>query len=482
MQQTPVSPLNDAPALCRLSAAELAAGYRARAFSPVEVTEAALARAEAINATFNAFTFLDPEGARAAARASEARWLKNAALSPIDGVPTTLKDIVWVKGWSVRYGSHTTPAAPFAADAPSVALLRSRGAVFIGQTTTPEFGWKAVTDSRLSGITRNPRNPAKTAGGSSGGAAVAAATGAGVFHLGTDGGGSIRVPASFSGITGLKPTFGRVPAYPPSAFGTVAHIGPMAARAADTAAMFAAMIGRDLTDWAQGPGDLGPAALRSSVLRAARIGYWTTPPCGTLDGDVARLVDAAVARLAGLGATVTPIDLPGSDHLAIFNTLWFAGAATRLAAVPDADRDGIDPGFREIAAIGAGFSAVELNRAQIRRGEFGAAMDQLLGDYDFVVSPGTAIPAFEAGREWPAGATYSRWTEWAGFNFPINLSQQPAMVVPCGLTPDHLPASLQIIGARGADGAVLSAGIEIEAALADIWSGTRDRAVATGSP
>ena len=384
---------------------------------------------------------------------------------PVDGIPATLKHIVWVKGWSVRYGSRTTSAAPYAEDAPSVAFMRDKGIVFIGQTTTPEFGWKAVTDGPLTGITRNAWNPAMTSGGSSGGAAVAAATGAGVFHLGTDGGGSIRVPSAFNGITGLKPSFGRVPAFPASAFGTVAHIGPMTRRVADAAAMLAAMSGRSMKDWAQGPALLPPLGPVEDVLAGARIGYWREPPCGRLDAEVAAAADAAVQRLATLGCRVEPTALPGRDHLDIFNTLWFSGAAARLTAVAKDERALVDPGLLETAALGAGFSAVDLVTAQTRRAEFGAAMDELLSRYDFLISPATSIPAFAAGQELPDDSYTGRWTQWAGFNFPINMSQQPALTVPCGRTAAGLPIGLQIVGARGADARVLGAGLLYEAAF-----------------
>jgi amidase/aspartyl-tRNA(Asn)/glutamyl-tRNA(Gln) amidotransferase subunit A len=340
--------------------------------------------------------------------------------------------------------------------------LRRHGAVFIGQTTTPEFGWKAVTDSVLTGITRNPWNLQKTPGGSSGGAAVAAATGAGVFHLGTDGGGSIRVPASFTGIVGLKPTFGRVPAFPASAFGTLAHIGPMARSIADVAAMLAAMSGRDLRDWAQGAGTLDPLTETAAALEGTRIGYWAEPPCGRLDPEIARAVDGAVKMLEGQGAIIEPVALPGRDHLELFNILWFAGAAARLDAVAEDARAGIDPGFLQAAAAGHGLRAVDLIRAQGQRADFGAAMDQLLERYDCLVSPGTAVLPFGAGREWPEGSAMTRWTQWAGFSFPINLSQQPAVIVPCGIAASRLPIGLQIVGARGHDARVLAAGAAFE--------------------
>lgn len=446
-----------------MDAAGLAEAYRTRSLSPVEVAKATMDRAEEVNADLNAFTHIDREGALAAASASEQRWKDGAPLSEVDGVPTTLKDIVWVEGWSVRYGSTTTSVRPQAEDAPSVARLRQAGAVFIAQTTTPEFGWKAVTDSALFGVTRNPWNRAKTPGGSSGGAAVAAAVGAGVFHLGTDGGGSIRIPASFTGIVGHKPTFGRVPAHPPSAFGTVAHIGPMARSAADTAAMLKAMSGRDLRDWAQGAGKLGSLAEDMPIdLSGKRIGYWSKPASGTLDPEVAGTVDATVAKLSAAGAIVEPVDLPADNLLDLFHHHWFTGAAARLSSIPEVDRKAIDPGFLEIARAGGAYSSTELVLAQVRRGEYGAAMDLLLADYDFLVSPATALPAFNAGLEVPTASAYRRWTEWAGFAFPINLSQQPACVVPCGFTAAGLPVGFQIIGARGDDARVLSAAACLE--------------------
>lgn len=452
--------------LCRLDAAALATSYRKRDLSPVEVTKAALARAEAINPALNAFTFLDREGALAAAKAAEARWRTGTPLSEIDGVPTTLKDIVWVQGWSVRYGSSTTDATPCREDAPAVRKLREAGCVFIGQTTTPEFGWKALTDSAAFGITRNPHDPSKTSGGSSGGAAVAALMQAGRLHLGSDGGGSIRVPASFCGIFGIKPSFGRVPAYPASSFGTVAHIGPMAASVADGLAMLKAMSGRDRRDWNQGAGQFPGLDTAPLSPKGLKIGYWRTPPSGALDAELGAVIDARIAALAGQGAEISPFTLPGGELLELFHDHWFSGAATRLAGVPEAKRAGIDPGFLEIAAQGARMSAVQLVRAQVRRADFGAAMDAALADYDFILSPGTAIPAFEAGAEVPAGAGLTRWTEWAGFSYPINLSQQPAAVVPCGRTKAGLPVAMQIIGGRGDDGAVMALAAALEALFA----------------
>ncbi len=460
------APLSDAPDLCRIGAAELAAAYQSRRISPVEVSDAVLARSHAIQPRFNAFTRILEQTARAEAAASEARWKAGAPLSPVDGIPTTIKDIVYVAGVEITYGSAALPSVIASNDAPAVARLRAAGVVITAITTTPEFGWKALTDSHRYGITRNPFDPRCTPGGSSGGAAVAAACGAGVFHLGTDGGGSIRIPASFTGITGYKPTFGLVPAYPQSAFGTVAHLGPMARTPDDALRMLQAMEGRAARDWLQPSfGELTTATETFQMDRAS-IGIWRTPPVGMVDPAVAAIFDRVLRVVAASGATLQEIALPDEDLLDLFKVHWYAGAANRMRDVASDQRSQVDPGFAEVAAEGALYSAADYMAAGVRRATFGQGMDRLLVVHDLVLSPATAIPAFGAGLEVPAGSGLARWTEWAGFSFPINLSQQPACVIPVGMTQGGLPVGLQIIGARGQDGKVLAAASTLSALLA----------------
>lgn len=451
-------PMSGAPELCRLTSTALAEAYEDGLLSPVEVVSAALSRAREIQEQFNAFTFIDTDGALAAAQASEARWKKGEPLSALDGVPTTVKDIVHVEGWCVRYGSKTTGMDVQQRDAPSVARLRKAGAVFIGQTTTSEYGWKAVTDSPLFGVTRNPWNPALTPGGSSGGAAVAAATGAGVLHLGTDGGGSVRIPASFTGVVGHKPTFGRVALYPPSSFGTVAHIGPLARSVEDVTLMLDIMSGRDRRDWTQPPLQFDPVTLSPFHWAGKSIAYWKTPCVGGVDPEVEASVEAALAGLEVAGADIVEISLPFQETLLeVYNRNWYVGAANRLAGIDPARWSDIDAGLVEAACIGNGYSAVARMDAELQRGRYGAAMDALLAEYDFIISPTTPILPFEAGRDVPPGREGQSWVEWCSFSFPINLSQQPACSIPCGLSREGLPIGLQIVGARGNDSVVLSA-------------------------
>src|SRR5437660_1470142 len=208
--------------------------YRRRELSPVEATRVILDRLDALQPRINAFCIVDRDGALAAARASEERWLRGEAVGRLDGVPVTIKDLILMRGIPTRRGSRLVePDQDWSEDAPATARLREAGAVIIGKTTTPEFGWKALGDSPLTGITRNPWDLSRTPGGSSAGAAAACAAGIGPLHVGSDGAGSIRIPSAFTGAFGLKPSFGRVPAHPPSPMGLLAHIGPMTRTGAD---------------------------------------------------------------------------------------------------------------------------------------------------------------------------------------------------------------------------------------------------------
>lgn len=360
-----------------------------------------------------------------------------------------------MKGWVVRFGSLTTQLQPQREDAPAVGRLRCAGAVLLGLTTTPEFGWKAVTDSPASGITRNPWMPSVTAGGSSGGAAVAAATGAGVLHLATDGGGSARVPASFTATVGFKPTYARVPTFPVSAFGTLSHIGSIARSVADAAAMFRVMAGRDMRDWTQCAHAPTSSDWGHTALAGTRVGYWSQPATGKVEPEVVQIVERAVRKIERAGACVEPMQLPRNDVLDIFKHHWLCGAAARINSIPEQDRSRIDPGLLEAARDGGTMTA-GLVSAQMRRVEFGSAMDRVLQEYDVLVSPATAVAPFEAGHEVPPGSGMTRWTDWAGFSFPMNLSQQPAIVIPCGLTADGRPVGIQLVGARGEDSRLLS--------------------------
>lgn len=446
--------------LTELTAVELLDGYRRGEFSPVEATRAALERAEEIQPAVNAFVRLDAEGALARAAESTERWRRGEPTGLLDGVPVTVKDILLQRGTPTLRGSKTiVEQGSWDEDAPSVARLREHGAVFIGKTTTPEFGWKGVTDSPLSGVTRNPHDPSRTAGGSSGGSAAAVALGAGPLSLGTDGGGSVRIPASFCGIFGLKPTYGRVPLYPASAFGTLSHVGPMTRDAADAALLLDVIGVPDARDWSgldRAPGSFTEAL--ADGIQGLRIAY--SPSLGgqvAVRPAVAAAVRRGVERLAELGAYVEETDPDFSDPVDAFHTLWFSGAARVTQKLAPQQRELLDPGLREICATGAGFSALDYLAAVDARMELGRRMGLFHERYDLLVTPTLPITAFEAGVEVPKGSGHRRWTGWTPFTYPFNLTQQPAATVPVGNDGDGLPVGLQIVGARHRDDLVLRA-------------------------
>ncbi|HEX2478586.1 MAG TPA: amidase, partial [Geminicoccaceae bacterium] len=329
-----------------LSAAELRHLYRTRQLSPVETTRAVLGRIERFDPEVNAFCLVDEERALAAARESEARWHKGAPCGLLDGVPATIKDLVLTRDWPTLRGSLAIARdQPWEEDAPATARLREHAAILIGKTTTPEFGWKAVTDCALTGITRNPWDTSRTPGGSSGGAAVAAALGMGVLHVGSDGGGSIRIPAGFTGIFGLKPSFGRVPAWPASPFGTVAHIGPMTRTVSDAASMLNVLALPDSRDWFALPCDGRDYRIGlEDGVRGLRIAF--SPTLGFVDvaPEVAALVAGAAEVFVELGAMVEQVDEVMADPIDIFEPHWYVGAANLLRGFSAARRAKMDQG------------------------------------------------------------------------------------------------------------------------------------------
>ncbi|MGH8688955.1 MAG: amidase [Burkholderiales bacterium] len=451
--------------LCSFSATELLAAYRAMTVSPVEATKATLARIRKLNLVLNCFILVDEKGALAAAKASEARWSKGAPRGRLDGVPVSIKDLLYTKGWPTLRGSKTVdPKGPWNDDAPVVARLRESDAVFLGKTTTPEFGWKGVTDSALTGITRNPWNPKMTPGGSSGGGAAAVASGMGPLTVGTDGGGSIRIPCGFTGLVGLKPTFGRVPAWPLSPFGTVAHVGPMTRTVADTALMMNVLTLPDARDWHSLPYDARDygAGLEDGV-RGLRIAYSADLGYAKVDKEIAALVKKAAAAFEALGAHVEAVDPGFEDVGALFSAHWFPGAAFVIGSIPAAKRGLVDPGLLETARLGAKYSVREIQEAALARGALGVHMAKFHRKYDLLLTPTLPLAAFKAGMEMADVLKQKRWTDWTPFSYPFNLTQQPAATVPCGLTKAGLPAGLHIVGPKYADALVLRAARAYEA-------------------
>jgi aspartyl-tRNA(Asn)/glutamyl-tRNA(Gln) amidotransferase subunit A len=450
-----------------MTAAELSAAYASKELSPVEAAEALLGRIEALDAGINAFCLIDAAATLKQAEESHERWMADEALSPLDGVPVAVKDLLLTKGWPTRRGSMTVdPNGPWTEDAPTVARLREAGCVFIGKTTTPEFGWKGSTDSPLTGVTRNPWNKRVTPGGSSGGSSAALAARFAPLALGTDGGGSIRIPASFTATYGLKPSFGRVPAYPLSPFGTVAHVGPMTRTVRDAALMMNAIARPDARDWFAVPSSgedytarLAESMKNKRIAFSPRLGY-----AQKVLPEVEALVAAAAKRFEAMGAHVEAVDPPFGDPSEIFQTLWWTGASHLLGNLAPEKKAMLDPGLAKMVEAGAAMTKAQYLDANLARGALGSKLRVFMEGYDFILTPSTATTPFKTGQLSPLDDDGRAWMQWTPFSFPFNLTQQPAASINCGFSSDGLPVGLQIVGRMFDDAGVLAASAAYEAA------------------
>lgn len=440
-----------------LSASDMVSLYTAKELSPVDVLKDALDRIEQFNPATNAFCCIDPEGALSEAKASEQRWMRGEPSGIIDGVPCTVKDLLLTRGMPTRKGSRSTSIhAPNDIDAPVVAAMRRSGGVILGKTTTSEFGWKGVGDSPLTGITRNPWNTSLTPGGSSGGAAVAAALNLGALHIGTDAGGSVRIPAAFTGIVGMKPTFGFVPQWPPSAMGTLSHIGPMTRTVEDAAILQTVITHTDPRDTlSSDSGSRDWMASLKAGLKGLRIAYSPTFGYASPDPCVSAAAKQCAGLLEAMGAIVELVDPGFEDVTEVVEVLWYAGAANIVSKIEVPLRSELDPGLLRIAEIGRKIGVVGYLRAVDRRNELSQLMGAFFRKWDLLLSPTVAITAFEAGRDVPVGSDSETWFSWSPYCHPFNLTQQPAISIPFGKSHNGMPIGIQLAGPRFRDDLVL---------------------------
>lgn len=447
-----------------LSALRLRELYRAGELSPVEVTRSLLDRIEERNDALNAFITVTPDIALHQARAAERAYREGESAAPLLGVPVSIKDLTWTRGVRTTFGSLLKADFVPDHDAPVVERLRDAGAVMLGKTNVPEHGWKGETSNRLIGSTHNPWRHGATAGGSSGGAAAAVAAGLGPLAQGSDGAGSIRIPAGFCGVFGLKPTFGTVPIWPPSSTDTLSHVGPITRTAADAALMLTTIagpdprdlhsLGRPLLDYQTGLGD-----------GLDGVGIAWTPDLGYVDVDpeVAGLTAAAAAALARAGAEVRDLGPAFPDPWPVIHVLWAASEAAEYPDGIDAIRDLLDPG--RVAVIEAGFELRPgaVAAAALARHTHYRAVDALFASADLLAMPTLPVPAFPAGQDSPVrDGRQTSYLGWTGFTYPFNLSGHPAATVPCGFTAGGLPVGLQLVGRWHADALVLRAAAAFE--------------------
>ena len=471
------------PAL--LSAEAMLSAYARRRLTPVDVLQAVTERVARLNPALNAFAVLNPK-ALVAAGESAMRWRAGRPIGPLDGVPVTVKDLVDVAGFPTRRGSRTTAPEPVSDDAPMVASLRAAGAIVFGKTTTTEFGWKSPGDCPLHGITRNPWHTDHTTGGSSSGAGAAGAAGFGPLHVGTDAGGSVRIPAAWCGLVGLKPTYGRIPQWPTSTFAAVSCAGPMTRTVRDAALMFSVMAQYDPRDpfclpterraarphdrQAAGPRgwhDTAPRDWRDGIedgVAGLTVGVLRDPGfAAPADADAIAAVERAAALLADAGAAVEAAEIALPDTSTVFRRVWGASLARLVASTPTQLVDLLDPGICEVASVLGAMTAVEFMDAESLRAQVGHAMGLAHLRYDLVLCPTVpnGPPLADAPTTDPIRALTTVWAPWT---FAFNLSRQPAITVPMGQRADGLPNSVQIAAAQFRDDLVFRAARAIEVA------------------
>lgn len=447
------APLPAPTGLGSLSATEIMAGYRRKAFTPRDVLDDTIAALQAVDDTCNVVVTPMYEQARAEADRLTAKMRAGEAMGPLAGVPVTIKDLVFVAGVPAYGGAPLNKAFVPDVDAAVVSALKASGAIITCKTTTCESGYKLTADSPVTGTTRNPWNPDRTSGGSSGGAAAAVAAGCGPIAIGTDGVGSIRVPSSFCGVFGIKPTFGLVPRSPgfsPPSWASLAHTGPITRTVADAALALEIIAGYDLRDPASLP--VAPRRFDTSAvpLNGMRIGASADFGYAAVSGDVRKAFEKALAILESCGARVS-MDGPGLDPGILEHTLKPIAFAEQAAAVGSRTADdlaGSEAEYRDVVSAGRRYSGTEYIEAGYRRGQARNAFLKLFERVDALVTPTVAVTAFEAGRLGVGqidGVAVDPHLGWSPFTWPINLAGLPAATLPCGFDGDGMPIGLQIV-------------------------------------
>lgn len=451
--------------LCFTPATELATLVRDKAVSPLEIMDAVIGRIEQVNPAVNAFCHVDFDRARDGAKAAEKSVMRGDPLGPMHGMPVSIKDLAAVNGMRFCGGSHIYAERIATFDAPMVERLKAAGAIVTGKTTTPEFGWKAIGDSPLTGITRNPWSLDHTTGGSSAGASAAAAAGLGPLHQGGDGAGSIRVPASFCGVFGMKPTFGRVPAWPQSNGDNAAASGPVTRTVGDAALMLSVMAGPhplDNTSLEARPDDY--VGRLQDGIKGLRIGWSGDLGCLRVDPEIAAICERAAQRFVELGATVEDVAIDWPDPSEIIRVMWSAHESGNYGGRLPEWRDHMDPGLVACIENGGSYRSDEYIRQRASKQAYCSAIARTFTEYDLLLTPSVSVAALPVGQLNPEGWPQHEWDwfAWAGFSYPFNFSGNPAASVPVGFTASGLPVGLQIAGRRFADLGVLQAAAAFE--------------------
>ena len=430
-----------------ISVSELSKLIKNKEVSPTELLDSTLKKIEKLDPILNSFAFLDIEGAKILAKESEKRMMSNSLLSELDGIPTSIKDLIAQKNLPQRFGSKTTSDNLVSADAPSVERLRNAGAILLGKSTTSEFGCKGVGDSPLTGVTRNPWNIKLTPGGSSCGAASMVAAGIVPYAIGTDGGGSIRIPAALTGLFGIKAQFGRVPVYPTSATPTLAHVCPLTRNVLDACKVLQIISGKDFRD---------PFTVTENVpiyenfikeKKSYKIAWSPTLGYGKNDSNVMKILDNAIKNISSLGYKIDTIDkVLDEDPINLWNAEFYAGVGTRLKSVIENSPDLIDPAGLDVLKVAINQKMNDYYSLVFQRYAFREKMRIFFDQYDLLITPTLPCAAFEVGLNVPKNMPDKNIVSWVTYTYPFNLTGQPAASINAGYTSENLPVGMQVIG------------------------------------
>jgi aspartyl-tRNA(Asn)/glutamyl-tRNA(Gln) amidotransferase subunit A len=444
--------------ICLLSAAEMARAIRGRSVSAVELVDAVLSRIDELNPVLNAYCTMLADSARETARCADERIASGSKIGPLHGVPISIKDNVFVKDSRTTFGSRLHENNVTTEDAPVTARLRQAGAIILGRTNSPEFGWKGVTDNRVFGVTRNPWNLELTPGGSSGGGSAAVAAGLGPIAIGTDGGGSLRIPASFCGLVGHKPSYGRVATWPGISVGSLRHIGGMTRTVEDSALLLNVIAGPDERDPESLPAsDVDYLVEIERGIEQVRIAFSSDLGFATVDPEVARLCQQSAMRLADAGATVEQIELKCDDPYECWRVFFYGATAARLGRIVEQQGHLLDPGLRSCVEDALKLRGLDFTDALTQRNEFWHRIRHVFESFDVLVTPTLPVLPFPVGQDNADPFPHQEQSDlqWTQFTYPFNLTGQPAVSVPCGWTEANLPVGLQIVGRRFDDALVL---------------------------
>ncbi len=438
--------------------------------SPAHLAECALHLARAAEPTINAYVgFLDAYAlSQASEREAEART--GRLRGPLHGVPIAIKDNFYLKGYSVLKGSRTSSAEPAGYDSPMIARVVAAGMVPMGKTTMPEFGWKGTGISPLTGITRNPYDPRRNSGGSSAGSAATVAARAVPIALGSDAGGSIRIPAAFCGTVGFKPTLGRIPVYPGTVTETLSHVGPLCGTVEDAALVLSATEGpdpRDPLSFTSYPTDES-LRLRRLADGRLRVGIVKQPFGIPPDTGVAASLSGALDALTTLKIEHMDVEMAAALPRSVFETFWVTGRGYGFVEQVTHHRDIMDPGLARCHDLAKEYSLPDFFTAIDARRRFVAATFALFDTCDVLLMPTMPLTAFSASAEVPDGGEADAplpWITWTPYTYPFNISGQPALSIPCGLS-DGMPVGLQIVGPWGCDRLVLAFAEQCERVIA----------------